>query len=125
MDGFRTALSKYAQFQGRSRRREYWGFMIVVWLIAIAIGLLYALSWAMVADSGDGNWLAAIALILGIGVGLALIVPTLSVGWRRCQDVGIPGAVALIGIAVPLVVYVIGLIPGNEGPNEYGPDPKA
>ncbi len=125
MPGFMTALSKYAQFWGRSRRREYWGFTVTTWLIGIVIGLLYGIGLAMQGDDGGFSLLALIAIMAGIVVGLGLILPTIAVGWRRCQDVGIPGAVAIIGLFIPLVVYVIGLIPGTDGENAYGPDPRA
>ena len=124
MHGFTTAMSKYATFTGRSRRREFWGFYAVLIAIGVVLGILYGISAAMVANSGEGNPLAAIVLGIFVVLGLAFIVPSLSLGWRRCQDIGIPGVVAIIGVAVPLVGFIIGMIPGNEGPNSYGADPK-
>jgi len=125
MGGFGAALSRYAVFEGRSRRREYWGFMVGLWLIGLTIGILYVGGGASVESSGEGSWLSVAALVLAGLVGIAFFIPTLAVGWRRCHDVGIPGGVAIIGLFVPLVIYIIALIPGNTGPNEYGPDPKA
>ena len=124
MNGFRTAMSRYAQFEGRSRRREYWGFVLVLWLIAIAMTALYAIALAATRDGG-ATWLVGIVLAISGVLVVVLFVPTVTVGWRRCQDVGIPGLVALVGIFIPLLMVVIGLIPGNAGPNQYGPDPKA
>ncbi|MDN4490877.1 DUF805 domain-containing protein [Demequina sp. SYSU T00068] len=125
MNGFTTAMSKYAQFSGRSRRSEFWGYHLTITAIVIVLSIVYGISAAMVANSGEGNPLAAISLGILIVLGLAFIVPTLAVNWRRCQDVGMPGAVAIIGLVIPLVMWIIGFIPGTEGPNAYGDDPKS
>lgn len=125
MHGFTTAMSKYATFSGRARRREFWGFYAVLISIWVVLGILYGISAAMVANSGEGNPLAAIVLGIWVVLALAFFLPALAVGWRRCQDIGLPGAVAIIGLFIPLVIWVIGFIPGNEGPNSYGEDPKA
>ena len=125
MTGFTAALSKYAQFTGRSRRREFWGFHLVLIALGLVLAIVYSISVAMEANSGEGNPLALIALALIAVLGLAFVVPSLALGWRRCQDVGVPGAVAVVGLFIPLVMWIIGLIPGNDGPNAYGEDPKA
>ena len=124
MTGFTTALSKYAQFSGRSRRSEFWGFHAVLIGIGVVLGVIYGISAAMVETSGEGNPLAMIVVALGAVIGLAIFVPSLALGWRRCQDIGAPGAVAIIGLFVPLVMWIVGIIPGTQGPNPYGEDPK-
>ncbi|WP_062381149.1 DUF805 domain-containing protein [Demequina pelophila] len=128
MNGFTTALGKYATFSGRSTRREYWGYTLTVWALAIIVAILYAAGGgpADLTNAGDVSIgaLSIAALVLAGLMGLLLFIPTLALGWRRCQDVGIPGPVALLGLLVPLAVNIIGLIPGARGPNQYGPDPK-
>ena len=106
-------------------RQEFWGFHLTLIAIVVVLSIIYGISAAMVANSGEGNPLAAIALGIMIVVAIALLLPTLAVNWRRCQDVGIPGAVAIVGLFIPLVIWIVGFIPGTVGPNAYGEDPKA
>ncbi|WP_061963271.1 DUF805 domain-containing protein [Demequina aurantiaca] len=126
MNGFKEALSKYAKFSGRSRRREFWGFHITVYLIGLVIFGLIAISAAI--SDGEGTFsgpLAIVGLILAIGFGLYIIIPSLSVAWRRYQDVGLPGALVILGLIIPLITLIVGFIPGKTGETQYGADPKA
>ncbi len=43
-------LKRYADFSGRSRRKEYWMFFLGYTLVLIAIGLVAALLGAFAAD---------------------------------------------------------------------------
>lgn len=102
-------LKKYATFKGRSRRAEYWWFMLAVgvaiYVICPIIG--YAIS-------------ATIASILYGAISLGCFIPTLAAGWRRMHDVGKSGAYLLI----PIYNIILACKPGVVGPNQYGPDPK-
>ncbi|WP_159450199.1 DUF805 domain-containing protein [Demequina sp. NBRC 110056] len=125
MEGFRIGLSKYAQFSGRSRRREFWGFHITLYLIGLGLVLLWAAAAGLNAqDEGSGSWLAIIATVLSIVLGLAFIIPTLAVNWRRYQDINAHGGFSLLGLVIPLITFVVGFIPGTQGANQFGPDPK-
>ncbi|MDN4473853.1 DUF805 domain-containing protein [Demequina zhanjiangensis] len=122
MNGYKAALSKYAQFSGRSRRAEFWGFALVNILISIVFSILITL----VGVSSDGTyttvgWILVAAIVL---YGLFILIPNLALQWRRYQDIGWAGAVSIIGWFVPLLTFIVALIPGNAGPNQYGPDPK-
>lgn len=106
-------LQKYAVFDGRASRREYWLWILVNLVIAIAIEVLYL----AVAD---------FFAIVGVIYGLATIVPHLAVGARRLHDHNKSGWLQLINL-VPLIGWIIVLIlmvlPGNEGENKHGPQP--
>jgi uncharacterized membrane protein YhaH (DUF805 family) len=58
--------------------------------------------------------------------GLAVLIPSIAVAWRRMQDTGRHGLWILLGL-IPFVGGIILLIfmilPGTPGPNEFGPDP--
>jgi len=110
---------KYATFTGRARRAEYWWytlFNVIVYAVLITIGLLFT--------GSDGN-----SSVLGVLVGiylLAVLLPTLAVTTRRLHDSGKSGWWQLLGI-LPLggfVVFIMTLLSGDSGPNEYGPDPR-
>ncbi|WP_062519196.1 DUF805 domain-containing protein [Demequina silvatica] len=124
MNGYRLALSKYAQFSDRSRRREYWGFVLVNFLISIVFGILLAVA-GYDYETMEGSGLAAVILVVFAIYALAILLPSLALQWRRYQDIGWPGAVSIIGWFFPLLTFIVALIPGNVGANQYGPDPKA
>ncbi|WP_062528061.1 DUF805 domain-containing protein [Demequina rhizosphaerae] len=124
MDGYKLALSKYAQFSDRSRRREYWGFVLVNVLIALVLNLLiFTLGYN--ADDASYTAIGYVLLAVFFVYALAILLPSLALQWRRYQDIGWPGAVSIIGWFLPLLTFIVALIPGNQGPNQYGPDPKA
>ena len=118
-------LRRYADFSGRSRRKEYWMFMLGYIIAGAIIGFLYAMVGGM-SEEPSG---AAMA-VLGIGVilALALIIPSLAVQVRRFHDQDKSGWFVLLGF-IPylggIIVLVFMCLPGTVGPNRFGPDPKA
>ena len=65
-------LKKYAEFEGRARRKEYWMFILFDLIFAIA---------AAVLDEILGS-----QPVISIVYGLVLILPTLAVTVRRLHD---------------------------------------
>lgn len=130
-------LRLYVDGKGRARRREFWwwfAFRFAVAIVAILIDLMFGYNqYTMLPNSQ----------IVTIVTGLALLPPTVSVASRRLHDSGQSGWIA----AAPIILFVvggmmgalggiftllglvamivIGVLPGNPGPNQYGPDPKA
>ena len=110
----RTVLQqKYADFNGRAPRSEYWWWVLAYAIVYIAAAII-------------GGILGKIGMFLPLLVALAVIVPTLAVGVRRLHDVDKSGWWLLIG----LVPFVGGLIllyffvqRGTAGTNQFGPDP--
>ena len=140
---------RYADFSGRSRRKEYWMFVLLNVLIAIVLeGLTFALGASAIfglgaqpataLSFGPMFWIAAI--LLGIWA-LVTIIPSLAVAVRRLHDRDMSGwyllgfviVIAIIsrfgtfGRLLTLVLevgYIVILaLPGTVGPNKYGPDP--
>ncbi len=134
---------KYADFSGRSRRREFWFFQLVNFIINmvgnLTIGLVLPTVWAF----------------LSFGYSLAILVPNLAVSARRLHDTGrsgwlqvlplaplgllvflfMPGISAsisflLIGLMVlgllacGIVLLVFYCLRGTPGTNRFGPNPK-
>jgi uncharacterized membrane protein YhaH (DUF805 family) len=119
MNWFMTALKKYAVFAGRSRRSEYWYFVLFYFLIAVGLGIVDMVAGTMSA-AGD------IGLLSGL-FAVAMIIPSLSVGVRRLHDIGKSGWWLLIGL-IPLVGGIILIVwacrDSQPGANAYGPNPK-
>ena len=105
--------NKYADFNGRARRAEYWYYLLFNSLISTALGLVTGLIGL--------DWLTYIYSI-------ALLVPGIAIGVRRLHDIGKSGWWYLI-VFIPLigVIWFIILMvkEGDNGNNAYGPDPKA
>ena len=100
--------NKYAQFNGRARRAEYWQFVLVNIIISVVINVV-------VRATGS----TAIAGLGGL-VSLALLIPSIAVAIRRMHDVNKSGWYILI----PFYNLYLACTEGTRGPNEYGPDPK-
>ena len=141
IESIKTVLSKYAVFNGRARRSEFWWYYLAY---AILVTVLYAALIApplaefstAVADAamaGDATMpappasLATGQLIVSL-VALAFLLPTLAVIVRRLHDTGKSGALAfllLIPVVNLILIIVWGATNGTPGPNQFGPDPKA
>ena len=108
MEWFVMVLKKYAEFNGRSRRKEYWMFYLFSIIIS---GVLSVVDTSILGLEGYG-----INTIYSLGV----LVPTIAVGVRRMHDVGKSGWFLLI----PFYNLYLLCINGVEETNEYGPNPK-
>ena len=116
-------LSRYADFDGRSPRAEYWWF---VGFQTLALAILVILAVALVGDSSKPNpFFAAFIVPLAIGF-IGLIIPNIAVQIRRLHDQDRSGWFILLFV-IPYIGGLISLvfmcIPGTDGPNRFGSDP--
>ncbi len=113
MNWYLEVLRKYAVFEGRARRKEYWMFVLFNFLILVLL-LFIEMTLEM-------------AGYLRLLYGLAVFVPSIAVAVRRLHDIGRTGWWYLIGL-IPLVGVIVLIVffatDGDRGPNRYGPDPK-
>ena len=122
-------LKRYADFQGRSRRMEYWMFQLLIVLVALVAVMLFVALAAIQGDSQTDGISAGMGILIGVCVlaYLAIIVPALAVTVRRFHDQDKSGWLILINF-VPyvggLIVMVFMFLEGTRGPNQYGADPK-
>jgi uncharacterized membrane protein YhaH (DUF805 family) len=114
------ALKKYAVFSGRSRRMEYWYFVLFNILVSIVLGAIDGLLLGT-----RGSYVGA-GLLSGI-YGLAILIPSLAVSVRRLHDIDRSGwwiLIALVPLIGTIVLLVFALLEGTPGANRYGPNPK-
>lgn len=120
---------RYADFSGRSRRKEYWMFVLLTFIVTmVCVGLMIAGGMALdetgQAAPGPLFWLG-VALLVIWGVGS--IIPSIAVQVRRFHDQDKSGWMVLIGF-IPyiggLIVIIFMFIEGTRGSNRYGNDPK-
>ena len=89
-----TCLAKYATFQGRATRSEFWWFYLFTVLLSWGASIVGALA----VDGGD---------YLGNLISLAFIIPTFAVGARRLHDTGRSGWWQLLFITVIGILLLI------------------
>jgi uncharacterized membrane protein YhaH (DUF805 family) len=121
-------LKRYFDFSGRSRRKEYWMFVLFVVIgEIIAMALDSALgtggSTTTTSEFGDGTASAGISMTGGVITMifvLLIIIPGIAVSVRRVHDQDKSGWFILI----PIYGFILMFIEGTRGPNRFGPDPK-
>jgi uncharacterized membrane protein YhaH (DUF805 family) len=126
MDSFLLAVNKYAEFSGRSRRKEYWMFTLFVILIYLGLAFAGGLLIGLVHQN-NGSMAGLVFLAPAYLFILAMIIPSLAVCVRRLHDTGRSGWWYCINF-VPFVGGIIFLVfmcqDSQMGPNLYGPNPK-
>ena len=105
MKWFLKALSQYADFKGRARRKEYWMFFLFNVIIAFALGFV-------------GGMLKT--RVLSSLYSIAVLVPAIAVGVRRMHDTDHSGWWLLL----PIVNLVFACTDGTPGPNKIRPKPE-
>lgn len=147
-------FARYAKFAGRASRSEFWWSQLFVFLIMLVpylvttVGLVASTVWAQqnpnvqsmgfdpatgqevfyegapgVVNAPTGS-LMVVGLILVVVLGLALLVPQLSLLWRRLHDANLAGPFAFLGL-VPfvggLVVFILALMPSKAEGQRFDP----
>jgi len=135
MEWMLMPLRRYAQFSGRSRRKEYWMFVLFVLIGLVICTILDSLlglggaiqRYAMVTDTGAAAGVASSGGLLTFLFAVAMLVPSLSVAVRRLHDIDRSGWWLLIGL-IPFIGAIVLIVfyatEGTRGPNRFGPDPK-
>ena len=106
IDAIRLFFTKYADFNTRSRRSEYWWsvlFCAVASSLAAGIVKDYAWIWSLV-----------------------VLIPTIAISVRRLHDIGRPGTWYLLNL-IPVVGSIILLVwycQDSTGDNQWGSNPK-
>ena len=128
MEWMLMPLRRYADFSGRSRRKEYWMFVLLLLIVGVVLGLVTG-GFSSVMDptsmGGDAT-MGAGSMILGLFY-LAIFIPALAVQVRRFHDQDKSGWFVLLNF-IPfvggLIVFIFMCLDGTRGDNRFGPDPK-
>ncbi len=101
-------LNQYADFGGRTSRKEFWMFVLVYFLLAIAVmfvGMLIRLPQLYMLLS------------------FAVLVPNIAITARRLHDINMSGWWQLIGL-IPfvgsIILIVLLVLPAKDAGNIYG-----
>lgn len=103
-DAIKICFNKYADFEGRARRSEFWWWYLFTVLVSLGVG-----------------WIPVVGQIVSI----ALLVPSYAVGARRLHDTGRSGWWQLLQLTcVGSIILIIWWSEDSHEDNEYGPSPK-
>lgn len=101
-------FKKYATFEGRARREEFWYFLLFNFLIGLVLAIISA-------------------AVLSPLYSLATLVPSLALGARRLHDTNRSGWWQLIGL-IPLIGFIVLIVffvqDSEKGSNRFGCNPK-
>ena len=138
---FCAALStRYFKFTGRARRKEYWSFVLLWWLVTgmLRSSSLCSTPCPRVAGLGPttdatGTPLelsppidsARKAVWIAIGVFfLGTLIPSFAVAVRRLHDAGLTGWLVLLNMLLWPFSLVLMLLPTEAVANKHGPPPR-
>jgi uncharacterized membrane protein YhaH (DUF805 family) len=112
-DAIRICLTqKFAVFEGRARRSEYWWFVLFNLVVQAVLELV-------LPDRGFGGVLQGL-------IGLAVFIPYVSVLVRRLHDLDRTAwwaLLLLLPVVGTLVLIFFTVQRGTDGPNRFGADP--
>ena len=112
INAYKTALTRYVDFSGRTSVGGFWRFVAVNFAVAVVLGLLGAAS--------------SIFFVLYVLYALAVILPSLAVGVRRLHDTGKSGWFILVGLIpfVGFIILIVFYVQASDVPNKYGQGPE-
>jgi uncharacterized membrane protein YhaH (DUF805 family) len=118
MNWYLEALRKYAVFEGRARRKEYWFFLLFTIIVTLILSFIDGMLGLFDTETGVG-------LLSGI-YSIGVVIPCIAVGIRRLHDTGRSGwwlLITFIPVIGGLVLLVYTVLESQPGDNEYGPNP--
>ena len=117
-------LKRYADFSGRSRRMEYWMwvlFQVILYIVFMGLSMV-VVGGAAAADPENAmavGGAAAILMAVYVIVWLALLVPSFAVMVRRLHDTGRSGWWVVALVACYFLIFVA-FGAGVASPDNFG-----
>ena len=123
----KTVFSKYAVFEGRATRPEYWWWYLFTTLISLILGIIALATLGPVFTASTPDEVLGILVLGSTGwlffqylVSLALFIPSLAVLVRRLRDTGRKAwylLLILVPVAGAVTLFVITLLPTKQEAN--------
>lgn len=104
-DSIKICFSKYADFNGRASRSEFWWFALFGFLVSLVLGFIFPL----------------LSNLFCLGV----LLPSLAVGARRLHDIDKSGWLQLVWLIpiIGVILMIYWAVQPGGGPNRYGEPP--
>jgi len=105
-------LARYADFNGRARRSEYWLWALFLFVVNSALTILQYASVGFAAGSGDAKAAGAagammIVVLIKFVFALGVLIPTIAVGVRRMHDINRTGWWIMFPTGVMIVSAIV------------------
>ena len=117
---------RYADFSGRSRRKEYWMFTLFWWIVLLLL-MVPMVALGPSGESTSTNTIGAVWGLLIVAFIFGSFIPYLAVTVRRFHDQDKSGWMILLNL-IPyiggFIILVFMCTEGTRGENMYGDDPK-
>ena len=126
MSAFLNTYKNYFRLSGRATRTEFWLFQLWGIILHILIIVLYIFFGPepQIQNSKELNPIEWISMLI---VFFGYVVPTIALIVRRLHDSNHSGGFFFLLFCTcigALVVLIFMFLPGTQGPNDYGEDPR-
>lgn len=122
----RVVTTQYFAFDGRTRRRDFWYYVLAYFILFIIVAFVQSvlgMDAYYPGAFGIGYSVHPLTSLLE----LALLLPSLGISVRRLHDTDRSGWWVLIGL-IPVAGWLVLIYwytqPGTAGANRFGTDPK-
>ena len=131
LESIRTCLGKYAKFDGRASRSEYWFFVLFSSIYMFVGGFLLGMIGAADLEIGIAIWVLMIPIIVPLTSAAARRLHDINQsGWMQC--IFFPGFIADEFLGTGYVIYFLTLAlfafwfsqAGKKGKNRFGAQPR-
>jgi uncharacterized membrane protein YhaH (DUF805 family) len=116
MHWYTDVIKKYAVFNGRAARPEFWWFVLCNLIVSAVINLVFSAIAGRSAGQAAGELYS-----------LAVLLPSLGVGIRRLHDTNRTGWWYLL-VFIPIIGWIVLIVflasASDPGSNTYGPNPQ-
>ena len=119
-DAVKKAFGGYCDYKSRSRRSEYWFWVLFVFLVDVVLSII---GYVLASVTG----VASLSNLLSGIFGLVILIFSLPLAVRRLHDIGKSGWFLLLAL-IPLVGAIILIYfyvqDSQREQNQWGPSPK-
>lgn len=130
MKDFLKAYTRYAQFEGRSDRKEFWYYVLFYLIAGAVLSVLDSLFFGHTTTvTGEDFYMQSRMSFQPLSAifGLVSLIPSISVSVRRLHDTGKSGWLYLLWL-VPIIGWILLLIwyceKGDANANAHGEPPE-
>jgi uncharacterized membrane protein YhaH (DUF805 family) len=124
MNWYLEVLRKYAVFSGRSRRKEYWFFVLIDTIVYTFLSIVDIVSDIIIYGEWSSETSVGFATIIYV---LLTIIPRIALMVRRLHDTGKSGF-WLFSLIIPpigiIILFIFSVLDSDHGDNKYGQNPN-
>ena len=119
MAAVKRFFQKYATFSGRASRSEYWCVVLAFGAFSIPLSVLNVIAVSAGVTIDASSPLFAVARVVAVLFGLAIIVPHMALTVRRLHDANLSGLLYLLNLVPYLGTLLLAAIAARPS-NPHG-----